>query len=149
MGTDERSADLLFRLYRALRFRHTGDQRPFSSLRRAVEHEAFVSLLARDSGTRTPRLRAVSNVGKDSWLLAYEQIDGESLDSVPPDDFDDALLGEIWDEVGAAARASGRPPGPPPGERVPRRGPARVDHRLRVQRDQRGRRRCSTRTSRR
>jgi len=100
MGTDERSADLLFRMYRALRFRHIGDQRPFSSLRRTVEHEAFVSLLARDGRTRTPRLRAVSNVGADSWLLAYEQLDGTSLDSVPPEDFDDALLGEIWDQIG-------------------------------------------------
>ena len=43
----ERSADLLYRLYRYLRFKNVGDERPFSSLRRQVEHEALVSLQAR------------------------------------------------------------------------------------------------------
>ena len=52
----ERSADLLFRLYRYLRLKNVGDERPFVSLRRAVEHEALVSLQARDVGVRTPRL---------------------------------------------------------------------------------------------
>ncbi|MFM7069509.1 MAG: hypothetical protein ACKOYM_08635, partial [Actinomycetes bacterium] len=79
LGNEERSADLLFRLYRALRFRHLGDYRPFSSLRRTVEHEAFVALIARNVGVRTPRLRAVTSVGADSLALAYDQIDGASL----------------------------------------------------------------------
>ncbi len=41
LGHDERSADLLFRIYRRLQRRDLGDERPFSSLRRAVEHEAL------------------------------------------------------------------------------------------------------------
>ena len=55
LGRDERDADLLFRIYRFLRLKNVGDQRPFSTLRRAVEHEALVALKARDSGIRTPR----------------------------------------------------------------------------------------------
>ena len=58
-GDDERSADLLFRVYRRVQPRDLGDERPFSSLRRAVEHEALVALAARDVGVRTPRLAAV------------------------------------------------------------------------------------------
>ncbi|MBM3676014.1 MAG: hypothetical protein FJW88_13940 [Actinobacteria bacterium] len=99
LGTEERSADLLFRLYRYLRFRNLGDERPFSSLRRAVEHEAFVSLHARDVGVRTPRLRAVADVGRDCLLLAYDLVDGATLD-VLSDDLDDDLLEAIWRQVG-------------------------------------------------
>ena len=53
-----------------------GDERPFISLRRAVEHEALVSLQARDVGVRTPRLRAIAEVGADSMLVAYDRVDG-------------------------------------------------------------------------
>ena len=35
MSSEERSADLLFRLYRAVRLENVGDERPFSSLRRS------------------------------------------------------------------------------------------------------------------
>ncbi len=35
MSSEERSADLLFRLYRAVRLENVGDELPFSSLRRS------------------------------------------------------------------------------------------------------------------
>ena len=41
LGADERSADLLFRLYRRILPRDFGDQQAFLSLQRAVEHEAL------------------------------------------------------------------------------------------------------------
>ena len=50
LSPDERSIDLLYRTYRYLRLKNVGDERPFSSLRRSVEHEAFVALQARDVG---------------------------------------------------------------------------------------------------
>ena len=105
MGSDERGADLLFRAYRWLRLRDVGDQVPFSSLRRTVEHEAFVSLRARDVGVRTPRLRVVAGVGTDSWVLAYDLIDGRSLDSVDPDRLTDAVVDDLWEQV-ATLRAN-------------------------------------------
>ena len=43
LGEDERSADLLFRFYRRIRHRDLGDEKPFNTLRRAVEHEALVA----------------------------------------------------------------------------------------------------------
>ena len=81
LGADERSADLLFRLYRAVQPRDLGDERPFSSLRRAVEHEALVALAARDLGH--PHARASSRSPPPSpngFVLAYEAIAGRSLD---------------------------------------------------------------------
>jgi glycosyltransferase 2 family protein len=41
LGEGERAADLMFRFYRYLRLEDVGDDRPFVSLRRAVEHERW------------------------------------------------------------------------------------------------------------
>jgi tRNA A-37 threonylcarbamoyl transferase component Bud32 len=96
----ERSADLLYRLYRWLRLKNVGDERPFISLRRAVEHEALVSLQARDVGVRTPRLRAIAEVGSDSMLIAFDHLEGETLESLDGDAIDDGLLRAVWAQLG-------------------------------------------------
>ena len=97
----ERSADLLFRLYRWARFRHLGDERPFSSLRRTVEHEALCALAARDTGIRTPHLEAIAAIdpGGHGMVLAYERIAGRSLDRATAEELSDAVLGDIWTQV--------------------------------------------------
>lgn len=100
LGSEERAADLLFRAYRFLRFKNVGDDRPFSSLRRTIEHEALVALIARDVGVRTPRLRGVVDVGGDSMLLAYEMIGGDSLDGVADESVTDELMRSTWEQIG-------------------------------------------------
>ena len=100
LGDDERSADLLFRLYRRLLPRDFGDERPFDSLRRAVEHEAFVALDASALGVRTPALRAFATADPNGYVLAYDAIDGRSLDRLDPDEVTDDVLAAIWDLVG-------------------------------------------------
>lgn len=101
LSTDERSADLLFRLYRQFRFKNIGDEPAFSTLRRAVEHEALLSYSATAAGVRTPPLVAVGLIGNEeySMLLAYEAIDGKSLDSIEADELTDQILIEIWRQV--------------------------------------------------
>ena len=99
LGADQRSADLLFRLYRYLSRHELGDERPFSSLRRTVEHEALVALAARDVGIVTPRLVAFATAEPNSFVLAYEAVEGRSLDRVEADELSDGMLGAIWDQV--------------------------------------------------
>lgn len=99
LSPDERSADLLFRGYRRARLKNVGDERAFSSLRRTVEHEALLALAVSAEGVRTPRLVAVSQAGPDSMALAYELIDGASLDSVPTEAVTDQVLAKIWGQV--------------------------------------------------
>lgn len=99
LGSQERAADLLFRIYRFLRFRDVGDDRPFSSLRRAIEHEALIALMARDIGVRTPRLRGVVDVGADSLLLAYDLVGGRSIDGLPDEEITDELMQGIWRQI--------------------------------------------------
>ena len=104
LGVDERSADLLFRVYRGLQPRHFGDERPFSTLRRAVEHEAFVALTASTLGVRTPALRAFATAVPNGYVLAYEAIDGRSLDRLDRDQVSDEVLASIWQLVAQLRR---------------------------------------------
>jgi len=99
LGRDERSADLMFRIYRKLQRRDLGDERPFSSLRRAIEHEALLALAARDLGIRTPRLRALAVAEPESLVLAYDSVAGRSLDQLDPDDVTDDVLDAIWEAI--------------------------------------------------
>src|SRR4029450_4708941 len=80
LGQDERDADLLFRAWRRLRLQNVGDELPYSTLRRAVEHEALVSLKAADAGVRTPHMVTVAAVGELTMVLAYDAVEGRTLD---------------------------------------------------------------------
>jgi undecaprenyl-diphosphatase len=102
LSTDERSSDLMFRAYRKLLLKNIGDEPAFSTLRRAVEHEALVSMAAERNGVRTPTLRAGARMGDDqySMFLAFDALDGRSLDSVSDDEITDEVLHSIWEQVG-------------------------------------------------
>jgi undecaprenyl-diphosphatase len=104
LGEDQRSADLLFRVYRWATRHDLGDERPFSSLRRAVEHEALLALAARDLGVRTPRLVALATAEPNGFVLAYEAIAGRSLDRLEADEVTDEMLAAIWEQVGLLRR---------------------------------------------
>ena len=99
VSSEERSADLLFRMYRAVRLENVGDERPFSSLRRSVEHEALVSLRASSLGVRTPTFLGLGRIDDGSMVLAYEALDARSLADVADDELTDDLLAGIWAQV--------------------------------------------------
>ena len=91
----------MFRAWRRLRLQNVGDDVPYSTLRRAVEHEALVSLKATDAGVRTPHLVTVVEVGELAMVLAYDAVDGRSLDKVDDGEIDDDVL------RGSGARSPG------------------------------------------
>lgn len=96
VGPQERSADLLFRLYRFARLRGVGDARPASSLIGAVEHEALVALMAERHDVRVPQVDRVAAALDGSGVVAMELIPGRSLDQWPAANLSDAVLSEIW-----------------------------------------------------
>jgi undecaprenyl-diphosphatase len=104
LGQDERDADLLFRAWRRLRLQNVGDEVPYSTLRRAVEHEALVSLKAADAGVRTPHLVTVAPVGELAMVLAYEAVDGRSLEEAGAGAVTDTVLVETWRQVARLRR---------------------------------------------
>lgn len=104
LGEDERSADLLFRLWRFLQPRDLGDQRPFSSLRRGVEHEALVATMARQFGIRTPVVAGFAVAHPNGCVLVYEAIQGRSLDEVEPEELTDDVLAQAWAQLAELRR---------------------------------------------
>jgi uncharacterized membrane protein YbhN (UPF0104 family)/tRNA A-37 threonylcarbamoyl transferase component Bud32 len=98
MGPEERAADAMYRFYRTARLRGT-ERRTVASVRRAVEHEAVVSLKAQSDGVHTPRLVSVAEVGPSSLLLAYEAIDGRTFDAIPDDEITDEVVAALWQQV--------------------------------------------------
>jgi uncharacterized membrane protein YbhN (UPF0104 family) len=102
-SSEERSADLLFRIWRVLRLRGTGDALPEASLRRAVEHEAFVATRAAAVGVRTPRLVGVGRL-EDGVFAAYEALDAETFEDAG-DRLGPAALRSAWSMCRALHRA--------------------------------------------
>ncbi len=101
--------------------RDLGDEKPFSTLRRAVEHEALVALAARDLPVRTPRLRAFATAEPNGYVLAYDKIEGRSLDRLDPAEVTDDVLAADLAPRRPTAAAPHRPPRPAAGEHLPRR----------------------------
>ena len=64
-----------------------------------MEHEAFLALAARDLGIPTPRMRALAVAEPNAYVLAYEAVDGRSLDGVPPEEITDEVLAEVWHQL--------------------------------------------------
>lgn len=106
LSSEQRVADLMFRALRWVRLRRTGDAPPETSLRRAAEHEAFISHHVRCLGVPTPALVAEADLGDGNVALAYRAVVGCSLDKAPPEELTDAVLCRIWAEV-AVLRAHG------------------------------------------
>jgi undecaprenyl-diphosphatase len=97
VGRDEHAADVLYRLYRLFAYRRVEDVAPFMTAKQAVEHEAYMGLLAASVGTRVPGVVFASAGPDRSGVLVQHAVDGTTLDCL--DDVPDELLAELWDQV--------------------------------------------------
>jgi undecaprenyl-diphosphatase len=102
---DDRSSDLLNRLYRAIRLRPSEVERPYSTLKRRVEHEALVLLAAAKAGARCPSLVALGETDGGSAFLVLERIEGIPAVDVGNEAFTDELLTDLWTQVAALHRS--------------------------------------------
>ena len=96
---EERAAEILYRIYRMVRLKGSGDERPFASLRREVEHEAGMSLTASAAGVRTPQMVRAADVTATSMLIAFEEVAGSEFDTIDPELITDETLHALWSEV--------------------------------------------------
>ena len=78
-GEARRAAEVLERSYRFARFKDGSGDHPFLSLRHVVEHKALMSYASRDAGARTPAVQAVTPVGLDSVLAAFDHLEALPL----------------------------------------------------------------------
>jgi glycosyltransferase 2 family protein len=105
LGSDQRDADLLYRAYRFLRLRDIGDTCPAASLIQAAEHQALVAVMAERAGVAVPAVRQVIKSADGSAVLAMDRVDGRSLDLIPAQRVDDAMIRELWRQVAGLHRA--------------------------------------------
>jgi len=91
---DDRSWDLLARLVRAVRLRSSEVGRPYSTLKRRVEHEALAARTVRDGGTRSPSVLALGVTDSGAAFIVGERVDGRVLADLQPGEVtDDVLVG--------------------------------------------------------
>ena len=104
LGSDERSADVLFRLVRMLRVKDLDDERPGWSPARLVDHEAFSSMLASGQGVRVPTVYAVGETEGGDGILAEEVLDATPLDECEPELLTDDVLDAAWEQLAGLRR---------------------------------------------
>ena len=96
---DDRSWDLLTRLYRAIRLRSSEVARPYSTLKRRIEHEALAARTVRDSGTRSPKVIGMGVTPSGASFLVQELIAGRRLSDLPAAELDEPLLRSAFQTV--------------------------------------------------
>lgn len=97
LGSDERSADVLYRIVRMLRVKDLDDERPGWSPGRLVAHEAFASMLARQRGANVPEVLAVGETEGGDGLLAVAVVDGRPIDEL--EQVTDSVLDAAWSQL--------------------------------------------------
>jgi uncharacterized membrane protein YbhN (UPF0104 family)/membrane-associated phospholipid phosphatase/tRNA A-37 threonylcarbamoyl transferase component Bud32 len=106
VGREQRDADLLYKLWRWAVYREIEDETPFATPKQAVEHEAYLGLLAARAGVRTPAVLTAAPAREGQVLLVQQHVAGQTLDRLDAAQVDDRLLAAVWAEVGRL-RAAG------------------------------------------
>jgi glycosyltransferase 2 family protein len=99
------AALLPVQMYRATRFRDIGQDRPFRSLRSAVEHEALCALKAHSDGVPTARLAVVAEFPPSAMMMAFDAQSRVSLSDLEPERRTPQLWESVWAIVDALQRS--------------------------------------------
>ena len=96
---DKEGAGLAQAAWTQLRLRTDPANPSVFSMRAQIEHAALMSYAAAAAGGRVPRLRAVTEVGPDSTLLAYDHIDGKTFAELDAGSVTDADIERVFRAV--------------------------------------------------
>ena len=96
---EDRSSDLLNRLWSGVRLRSSEVERPFSSLKRRVEHEAFAASLAASGGAEVPEIVALGETDGGSVFLASRWLDAETVAAIDEARVDEVGLDSLWSQI--------------------------------------------------
>ena len=99
------AALLPVQIYRAARFRDVGQDRPFRSLRSAVEHEALCALKAHSDGVPAARLAVVAEFPPNAMMMAFDARSRVSLSELEPSRRTPQLLNSVWAIVDGLQRS--------------------------------------------
>lgn len=96
-GRDAFDSQLAAKVWHTLWYRETGPAVSYSRLQ-AVEHEALMTVVAREAGVNVPQLAAVGAASSDIALIAF-RYSGVALPDLAPDGISDLLLVGLWTQV--------------------------------------------------
>lgn len=96
---DDRSSDLLDRLWAAMRLRSSEVERPFSTLKRRVEHEAFATTVASSAGAAVPVIIGLGETASGTVFLISSRVDATPLDEFDSESITPAVLASLWSQI--------------------------------------------------
>lgn len=97
---DNNAADWLFKLLRRVQYRRLEDEVPSLTPKRTIEHEAYITMLAKSSaGVRAPQVIGVFRVAHNSYAMATELIESDGLDKIEGKLITDKMLLEVWKQI--------------------------------------------------
>jgi undecaprenyl-diphosphatase len=99
LGRDQRDTQFLSKAWRWLTTKESGPTLYLTRIQE-VEHEAYVDLLAARAGVRVPEVVAAATAGPDAALLVERRPEGRTIAELGEGEAPDAVLDEIWREVG-------------------------------------------------
>jgi undecaprenyl-diphosphatase len=105
VAAEWRDRDLLWRVWRRLTRRDRARPVRVGSAHHEVEHEASMALLAARAGVRTPEVLLVRSFDNGAGMLVQRRVEGHDLASLDAGQVEDALLTELWRQVGLLHRA--------------------------------------------
>lgn len=100
LGRDQAEAQLFSKLWRSVLYKESGRTLHLTRLQE-VEHEAYVLLVARTAGVRTPEVVAAGMADARVAILAVREPPGDRLCDTEADLVSDDLLAELWREAAA------------------------------------------------
>ena len=100
-----RDRDLLWRVWRRITWRDRARPLRVGSAHHEVEHEASMALLAARAGVRSPEVLLVRSFDNGAGMLVQRRVEGHDLATLDAGQVEDALLTELWRQVGLLHRA--------------------------------------------
>jgi len=97
-GRDAKSAQRATIWWRSIWYRDAGPALTSSRLHQ-VEHEALLTIAAKNAGVPSPRVYSAGEPSKELTLIALSS-PGDPLEDMDQDDIDDEALIELWESVG-------------------------------------------------
>jgi tRNA A-37 threonylcarbamoyl transferase component Bud32 len=97
---DNNAADWLFKIIRRLQYRRLEDEVPSLTPKRAIEHEAYLTMLAtHNAKVRVPELLGIYKVDTNMYAMATRRLQATGLDKIDGKKITDKMLDGVWQQI--------------------------------------------------
>ena len=97
---DNNAADWLFKIIRRLQYKRLEDEVPSLTPKRAIEHEAYLTMLAtHNAKVRVPELLGIYKVDTNMYAMATRRLQATGLDKIDGKKITDKMLDGVWQQI--------------------------------------------------